>query len=69
VGRVAGEALCIYPPGINLVNPGEIITKNVVQDLKSGMQHGLEVLGVNENENVKVVADKAEEGKWRKLHL
>jgi arginine/lysine/ornithine decarboxylase len=69
VGRVAGEALCIYPPGINLVNPGEIITKNVVQDLKSGMQHGLEVLGVDENENVKVVAGKAEEGKWRKLHL
>jgi arginine/lysine/ornithine decarboxylase len=54
-GRVAGAALCIYPPGINLVNPGEIITENVVGILKSGMQHGLEVLGVNENENVKVV--------------
>jgi arginine/lysine/ornithine decarboxylase len=55
VGRVAGAALCIYPPGINLVNPGEIITENVVQILRSGMQHGLEVLGVDENENVKVV--------------
>jgi arginine/lysine/ornithine decarboxylase len=54
-GHVAGAALCIYPPGINLVNPGEIITENVVQDLKSGMQHGLEVLGVDEQMKVKVV--------------
>jgi arginine/lysine/ornithine decarboxylase len=61
VGRVAGAALCIYPPGINLVNPGEIITENVVKILKSGMQHGLEVLGVDENEDVKVVTGKAEE--------
>jgi arginine/lysine/ornithine decarboxylase len=54
-GRVAGAALCIYPPGINLVNPGEIITKNVVEILKSGMQHGLEVLGVDGQMKVKVV--------------
>jgi arginine/lysine/ornithine decarboxylase len=55
VGRVAGAALCIYPPGINLVNPGEIITENVVQDLKSGMRHGLEVLGVDTELMVKVI--------------
>jgi arginine/lysine/ornithine decarboxylase len=65
-GHVAGAALCIYPPGINLVNPGEIITKNVVEILKSGMKHGLEVLGVDTELMVKVIS---EEGKWRKLHL
>lgn len=48
VGRIAGEAVCIYPPGINLVNPGEVITEGVVNALKAGLKDGLEILGMSE---------------------
>ncbi len=53
VGRIAGEALCIYPPGINLVNPGEIITDEAVEALCGGMDSGLEVMGVDESQTVR----------------
>ena len=49
VGRIAGEAVCIYPPGINLVNPGEVITEGVVNALKAGLKDGLEILGMSED--------------------
>lgn len=49
VGRIAGEAICIYPPGINLVNPGEVITEGVVNALKAGLKDGLEILGMSED--------------------
>lgn len=49
VGRIAGEAVCIYPPGINLVNPGEVITEGVVNALKAGLEDGLEILGMSED--------------------
>lgn len=55
VGRIAGEAVCIYPPGINLVNPGEVITEGVVNALKAGLKDGLEILGMSENLQIRCV--------------
>lgn len=55
VGRIAGEAVCIYPPGINLVNPGEVITESVVNALKAGLKDGLEILGMSENLQIRCV--------------
>ena len=34
VNEVAGESVMIYPPGIPIVIPGEIITQDVVDDIK-----------------------------------
>ena len=55
VGRIAGEAICIYPPGINLVNPGEVITEGVINALKSGLKDGLEILGMSEDLQIRCV--------------
>lgn len=55
VGRIAGEAVCIYPPGINLVNPGEVITEGVVNALKAGLKDGLEILGMSEDLQIRCV--------------
>lgn len=45
-GRVAAAPMCVYPPGINLVNPGEVISTQVIEVLNEGINQGLEVLGV-----------------------
>lgn len=54
-GCIAGDAVCIYPPGINLVNPGEVVTEDIINMLKSGKEHGLEVLGLTEDMKIKCV--------------
>ena len=34
VNEVAGESVMIYPPGIPIVIPGEVITQDVIDDIK-----------------------------------
>ncbi|MFF5860339.1 aminotransferase class I/II-fold pyridoxal phosphate-dependent enzyme [Streptomyces sp. NPDC012751] len=40
VGRVAAETISPYPPGVPVVAPGEVITAEVVDYLRSGIAHG-----------------------------
>ena len=46
VGRVACKSVCFYPPGINLINPGELITEHLVKKIQDGLINGLEVIGL-----------------------
>ncbi|MEU2588053.1 ornithine decarboxylase [Streptomyces avermitilis] len=41
VGRIAAEILSPYPPGVPVVAPGEVITREVVAYLRSGMAAGM----------------------------
>ncbi|MEU3413852.1 aminotransferase class I/II-fold pyridoxal phosphate-dependent enzyme [Streptomyces sp. NPDC006658] len=41
VGRVAAETISPYPPGVPVVAPGEVITREVVDYLTSGVAAGL----------------------------
>ncbi len=50
-GRVSATTVCFYPPGIPLVNAGEIITKEVIEYMVSGLQAGLEVIGLDIKES------------------
>ncbi|MFG2356222.1 aminotransferase class I/II-fold pyridoxal phosphate-dependent enzyme [Streptomyces sp. NPDC048521] len=40
VGRIAAEMISPYPPGVPVVAPGEVITAEIVDYLRSGMEHG-----------------------------
>ncbi|POX61669.1 ornithine decarboxylase [Streptomyces sp. Ru62] len=40
VGRIAAETISPYPPGVPVVAPGEVITAEVVDYLRSGVAHG-----------------------------
>ncbi|MDN3261523.1 ornithine decarboxylase [Streptomyces sp. CSDS2] len=40
VGRIAAETLSPYPPGVPVVAPGEVITAEIVDYLRSGIAHG-----------------------------
>lgn len=50
IGRTAGEGICFYPPGIPLVNPGEVLTEEIVQMIQAGLKKELEVIGVKKQE-------------------
>ncbi len=62
IGRVACKNVCFYPPGINLINSGELITENIVKKIADGIINGLEVIGleIDENFNNKLLKHKAE---------
>ncbi|MEU3778215.1 ornithine decarboxylase [Streptomyces sp. NPDC032472] len=40
-GRVSAESVSPYPPGVPVIAPGEVITEEVVDYLRSGVEHGV----------------------------
>ena len=51
---VAAEFINLYPPGIPLIVPGEIIDKNIVKLIGGYLKSGYNVQGI-ENNKIKVV--------------
>ncbi len=47
-GRVSGEFLYLYPPGIPLVVPGERMGKQLVQKIEEIRKEGLNLIGLSE---------------------
>ena len=45
-GLVAGSYVCIYPPGIPIIIPGEIIDKRVTDIVRRGLEKGLKMTGI-----------------------
>lgn len=48
IGRIAGEHIIPYPPGIPLVIRGERISQEAIQILNYYISHGVTILGVND---------------------
>jgi len=59
-GRIATTTIVFYPPGIPVVNPGEIFTAEIIDYIYTGVQAGLEVLGLVEHEQDIEPFDRAE---------
>ena len=57
VGKISGEFLMAYPPGIPILCPGEIITKEIINYVKTLKVTGLYVQGTEdpEVEKIKIV--------------
>ena len=55
IGKTSGSYVYLYPPGIPIIVPGEIITKQLVEDIYLCKKKGLEVEGLLENEKISVV--------------
>ncbi|QVK20157.1 aminotransferase class I/II-fold pyridoxal phosphate-dependent enzyme [Mycoplasmatota bacterium] len=61
LGEIAGDSIMIYPPGIPLVIPGEVISQVIIDDYKFFNTEGNVVLGSQENYGeikLKVIARK-----------
>lgn len=47
-GKISGESVYVYPPGIPILCPGEVITQKIIAILEAAGEAGLEVVGVKE---------------------
>ncbi|SCX79895.1 aminotransferase class I/II-fold pyridoxal phosphate-dependent enzyme [Alkaliphilus peptidifermentans] len=48
-GFISGEYIIPFPPGIPLVIPGEVISNEIIQNLKAMKEEGIEILGLKHN--------------------
>lgn len=48
-GRISAKMVYVYPPGIPILCPGEIISENVVNIINKAIENGLEVVGLEDN--------------------
>ena len=48
-GRISAKMVYVYPPGIPILCPGEIISENVVNIISKAIDNGLEVVGLKDN--------------------
>lgn len=48
-GRVCGEYIYIYPPGIPLVVPGEVLSKEILKEIEKAIALRLNIKGLNVN--------------------
>jgi arginine decarboxylase len=55
IGRTAAEFIIPYPPGIPLVCPGEIIVEKTIEYVKTMLENGINVNGVDKNNQLRVV--------------
>lgn len=46
-GSVSGDFVCLYPPGIPLLVPGEVIEEHMVRQIEESLRFGLCVQGVS----------------------
>lgn len=53
-GRIAGDQIMIYPPGIPLLVPGERITKEIIYEYIRLIKQGNKVIGSVQNGNIKI---------------
>jgi arginine decarboxylase len=56
-GRIAGKPLTIYPPGIPLIWPGQVITKEHLECLKWAQECNLPVQGLSADGMIEVVRE------------
>ena len=49
IGKISGEYIIPYPPGISLTSPGEIITQEVIDYILACKQYGMHVSGLKDS--------------------
>lgn len=48
IGKISGEYIIPYPPGISLISPGEIITQEIIAYIQQGVKNGMIVSGLKD---------------------
>ena len=56
--RIAAEFVNLYPPGIPIIVPGEVYTREIIESIKSYMEQGLNVQGVERKKGFLCVRQK-----------
>lgn len=53
-GRISGEYVYIYPPGIPIVAPGEIFSEEILNEIYKAVHRGFHVKGIFQREDLYV---------------
>lgn len=56
VGRIMADFVYLYPPGIPLLVPGEVMSEELLQEIQDSICMGLQVHGITDAGNVSVIA-------------
>ncbi len=54
-GHISGDFVCLYPPGIPLLVPGEIIENALIVRIRKSLRLGLSVQGICADETVTII--------------
>ncbi|MFL0270074.1 aminotransferase class I/II-fold pyridoxal phosphate-dependent enzyme [Candidatus Clostridium radicumherbarum] len=49
LGKICALSVVPYPPGVPILNPGEIIDYNCISVIKYYLENGVSILGINDN--------------------
>lgn len=49
IGKISGEYIIPYPPGISLISPGEIISEEIITYIHQGIKNGMIVSGIKDS--------------------
>lgn len=50
-GRIAGDFVNLYPPGVPILVPGERVTKEILEDISRWIHQGLTVQGIRQEQD------------------
>ena len=64
-GRISAKMVYVYPPGIPILCPGEIISENVVDIIKNAIEAGLEVVGIESIHGDDIMSARELESCWQ----
>ena len=58
-GRVVGDYIYKYPPGIPLLVPGEIVSEEVIKEVEKSLESGLQIKGITDKitSGIKVIKE------------
>ncbi|MBE6630418.1 MAG: aminotransferase class I/II-fold pyridoxal phosphate-dependent enzyme [Ruminococcaceae bacterium] len=56
-GKICGDAIMCYPPGIPIIAPGELITPQIIDHIMYASQKGCTVTGINERQEITVLKE------------
>ncbi|MCI6164511.1 MAG: aminotransferase class I/II-fold pyridoxal phosphate-dependent enzyme [Lachnospira sp.] len=51
-GKISASMVLVYPPGIPVVNYGEVITENVIDIIRKSSENHLEIIGMEQGEKI-----------------
>lgn len=57
-GKISASLIMLYPPGIPLVTPGEIISEEIADKIMESLGEGLNVIGLKDNKEIEVLWEK-----------
>lgn len=64
VGRISGDYIYVYPPGIPIVTPGELISREIVKEIQKAVEQGMNIKGLTASEDGQYKVTIIKESKW-----